>query len=52
VTGCPSYTPGTGFPLRLFLRLSGLRSRYSNPPPDGNKYCIFTQYAQLSVNLH
>jgi hypothetical protein len=32
-TGWPSYTPGTGFPFRRFLRLAGLRWRYSNPPP-------------------
>jgi hypothetical protein len=32
-TGWPSYTPGTGFPLRRLLRLTGLRWWYSNPPP-------------------
>jgi hypothetical protein len=26
---------GTGFPFRLLLRLSGIRWRYSNPPPRG-----------------
>jgi hypothetical protein len=31
--GCPVIHPGTGFPLRRLLRLSGLRLRYSNPPP-------------------
>jgi hypothetical protein len=30
-TGWPSYTPGTGFPLRRLLRLAGLRWRNSNP---------------------
>jgi hypothetical protein len=34
-TGWPSYTPGTGFPFRSLLRHSGLRWRYSNPPPHG-----------------
>jgi hypothetical protein len=32
-TGWPSYTSGTGFPLRRLLRLGGLRWRYSNPLP-------------------
>jgi hypothetical protein len=29
----PVVPPGTGFPFRRLLRLSGLRWRYSNPPP-------------------
>jgi hypothetical protein len=33
VSGWPSYTPGTGFPFRRFLRLARLRWRYSNSPP-------------------
>jgi hypothetical protein len=33
--GGPVMHPGTGFPFRHLLRLSGLRWRYSNPPPDG-----------------
>jgi hypothetical protein len=28
-TGCPSYTPGTGFLFRRLLRLTGLRRKYS-----------------------
>jgi hypothetical protein len=32
-TGCPGYTPGTGFSFRCPLRLAGLRWRYSNLPP-------------------
>jgi hypothetical protein len=35
-TGEPSYAPGTGFPLRRLLRLTGLRLRYSTPPPHGS----------------
>jgi hypothetical protein len=31
--GGPVIRPGTGFPFRRFLRLAGLRWRYSNPPP-------------------
>jgi hypothetical protein len=35
-TRLPSYIlTGTGFPFRRFLRLAGLRWRYSNPPPHG-----------------
>jgi hypothetical protein len=30
-----SVPPGTGFPLRRLLRLTGLRWTYSNPPPHG-----------------
>jgi hypothetical protein len=33
--GGPVIPPGTGFPFRRFLRLVGLRWRYSNPPPRG-----------------
>jgi hypothetical protein len=29
--------PGTGFPFRRLLRLAGLRWRYSNPPPHGDR---------------
>jgi hypothetical protein len=31
----PFIPTGTGFPFRRFLRLAGLRWRYSNPPPHG-----------------
>jgi hypothetical protein len=34
-TGWPSYIPGTGFPVCRFLRLAGLRWRYSTPPSHG-----------------
>jgi hypothetical protein len=33
--GGPVITPGTGFPFRGLLSLTGLRLRYSNPPPHG-----------------
>jgi hypothetical protein len=33
--GGPVIPPGTGFLFRLFLRLAGLRCKYSNPPPHG-----------------
>jgi hypothetical protein len=33
--GGPVIPPGTGFPFHRFLRLAGLRWRYSNPPPRG-----------------
>jgi hypothetical protein len=33
--GGPVISPGTGFPFRRLLRLTGLRWRYSNPPPRG-----------------
>jgi hypothetical protein len=33
--GGPVIPPGTGFPFRRILRLTGLRWRYSNPPPRG-----------------
>jgi hypothetical protein len=33
--GGPVIPPGTGFPFCRFLRLAGLRWRYSNPPPHG-----------------
>jgi hypothetical protein len=31
----PDISPGTGFPIRRLLRLTGLRWRYSIPPPHG-----------------
>jgi hypothetical protein len=34
--GGPVIPPGTGFPFRRPLRLTGLRWRYCNPPPQGN----------------
>jgi hypothetical protein len=33
--GGPIMPPDTGFPCHRLLRLSGLRWRYSNPPPNG-----------------
>jgi hypothetical protein len=35
--GGPVIAPGTGFPFRRLLRLTGLRWRYSNPPPRGER---------------
>jgi hypothetical protein len=43
--GGPDIPPGTGFPFCRLLRLSGLRRRYSNPPPHGINwfhYSVFT----------
>jgi hypothetical protein len=34
--GAPVKPPGTGFPFRRLLRLTGLRRRYSNPPPPSS----------------
>jgi hypothetical protein len=39
-TGWPSYSPGTGFPFRRLLRLTGLRWMYSNPPPHCSANCL------------
>jgi hypothetical protein len=36
-TKWPSYTPGHWVPFRLLLRLTGLRWRYSIPPPHGKE---------------
>jgi hypothetical protein len=47
-TGWPSYTPGNGFAFRRLLRLSGLRWRYSNPPPRGN-LGIFSWFSFYSL---
>jgi hypothetical protein len=33
--GAPAITPGTGFPFLRYLRLAGLRWRYSTTPPHG-----------------
>jgi hypothetical protein len=35
--GGPFVPPGSKFPFRHLLRLSGLRWRYSNPPPHGRQ---------------
>jgi hypothetical protein len=42
--GCPVIPPGTGFPFRHLLRLSGLRWNYCNPLPHGD----LTYYNLLS----
>jgi hypothetical protein len=34
--GCPVVPPGTGFPFRRFVRLTGLQWRHSIPPPHGS----------------
>jgi hypothetical protein len=46
----PVIPPGTGFPFRLLLRLSGLRWRYSNSPPRGKglDYSRETTYVALA----
>jgi hypothetical protein len=38
--GGPVIAPGTRFPFRRFLRLAGLRWRYSNPLPHQKPLCI------------
>jgi hypothetical protein len=38
--GGPVISPGTGFPFRRLLRLSGLRWRYSNPPPHRGRLTV------------
>jgi hypothetical protein len=38
--GGPVIPPGIGFPFLHLLRLTGLRWRYSNPPPRGENLCI------------
>jgi hypothetical protein len=41
--GAPVIPPGIGFPLLRLLRISGLRWRYSNPPPPGGTSpCIYS----------
>jgi hypothetical protein len=41
-TGWPSYTPGHWVPFCRILRLTGLRWRYSNPPPHGEEWDLST----------
>jgi hypothetical protein len=36
----PVIPSGTGFPFLRFLRLAGLRWRYSTPPPRGIRHCL------------
>jgi hypothetical protein len=38
--------PGTGFLYVTFLRLAGLRWRYSNPPPHGKEFMDFVQHPE------
>jgi hypothetical protein len=45
--GDPVMPPGTGFPFRRLLRLTGLRWRYSNPPPHRLEAVYF-----LLQNIH
>jgi hypothetical protein len=46
--GSPIIPPGTGFPFRCLIRLTGLRWRYSNPPPHGTPVS-FTIYLTLII---
>jgi hypothetical protein len=48
--GSPVISPGTGLHFRRFLRLAGLRWRYSNTPPRGVESCLYA--ALLHVILH
>jgi hypothetical protein len=48
-TSWPRYTPGTGFPFRLLLRLAGLRWKYSIQPPHG---CFKNLCRHLSYYCH
>jgi hypothetical protein len=51
--GGPDLRLGTGSPLRRLLRLTGLRWRYSNPPPhvkDSIHHPVF--YLKLSSTLY
>jgi hypothetical protein len=54
-TGWPGYTPGTGFPFSRLLGFSGLRWRYSTPPPHGKgtnqSQSYFTTGGLLPINL-
>jgi hypothetical protein len=43
------YPRGTGFPLPRLLRLAGLRWRYSNPPPHGDKWREENLESQLQL---
>jgi hypothetical protein len=38
------YPPRTGFPFYPLLRLTGLRWRYSNPPPHGDTTLVFATF--------
>jgi hypothetical protein len=54
--GDPVIPLGTGFPLRRLLRLTGLRWRYSNPPPHRlNKFPAFigeSSWPELASELY
>jgi hypothetical protein len=41
-TGWPGYTPRHWFPFRRLLQLARLRWRYSNPPPNGVLFSLFS----------
>jgi hypothetical protein len=49
--GVPVIPPGTGFPLCRVLRLTGLRWRYSNPPPRGVTLPSYSFFSFPSYNL-
>jgi hypothetical protein len=48
--GDPVIPPGTGFPFRRLLRLTGLRWRCSNPPPHGDCRFWVLCYDRRSVD--
>jgi hypothetical protein len=47
VTGWPIIPPGIGFPFRRLLRLTGLRWRFSDPPPHGVSLTIFIWFIHI-----
>jgi hypothetical protein len=49
--GAPDMHPVTGFPFRRLLRLSGLRWRYSHPPPHGKVTCLFCVLLKVKGRL-
>jgi hypothetical protein len=44
-TGRPSYNPGHWVPFLSFLRLAGLRWKYSNPPSHGDFWFLRQSFA-------
>jgi hypothetical protein len=45
--GVPVIPPGTGIPFRRLLRLTGLRRRYSIPPPHGSECLLIWTAAYI-----
>jgi hypothetical protein len=49
--GCPLITPGTGFPFRPLLGLSGIWWKYSNPPPHGVSNSSYLRSSLYSLGV-